>query len=85
MIEASVKPRISKSVVALGKRDLRFRIVHDHSLIISAREDFRAVIVEAQAKDITVVLIFHGLWFTDAGHCLFQFPKQDTTIVSTLD
>lgn len=65
--------------------DLRFRIMHDHSFVVSARKDFRAVIVEAQTKDIAIVLIFHDLWLTDAGHCLFQFPKQYTPIVSTLE
>lgn len=51
---------------ALNVIDIRIGIVHNDCIIISAREDFCAIIIEAQTENIAKMLIFHCLWCTNS-------------------
>lgn len=54
----------------------------DNNLIVSAGENLRDVIVEAHAKDVAVVLRFHGHRLSNVSHGLFQVPQQNASVVA---
>lgn len=62
-------------VLTINIIHLRGSIMDDNDFVISAGKYLGDVIVEAHAKDVAVVLCFHGHWFTNASHRLFQIPQ----------
>jgi hypothetical protein len=58
----------------ISLRRLRFHVVNNHSIIVTAGEYFRIITVEAEAKDVAQVLFVHGTRFALVGQGLFHVP-----------
>jgi hypothetical protein len=55
---------------------------HNH-IIISTRENSAVFVVEAEAKNVTQVLLHHSLWLFFVKETFLNVPYQNSSIVAT--